>query len=226
MTQVAIIPARGGSKRIPRKNIVEIGGKPILAHTIRIAQDSGLFSDIIVSTEDAEIAEIAKKYGATVSNRPAELATDTAMEIDVYAQVLGTLRELPDFFCAIYPSAIFIHPQDLKNAHDLLQTDPKTNVVMGVSAYDIHPFKALIPDSSGNLSMVHPQECTQRSQTYPPYVASNGTFYWFRTAHYLKNRTYYPQHLKGYVLPRTRAVDIDTTDDLAFAQALYATRAS
>ncbi len=220
MKPVAIIPARGGSKRIPRKNIADMNGLPMLAYPVRTAVESGVFSHVIVSTEDQEIKEIAKKYGAEVVDRPPELATDQAFETEVYKQVLGTLDQQPEFFCGIYPTAILLEPEDFKKSFALFSEEPQSDVIMSVSRYPIHPFKALEAGDEGYLSMVHPKECLMRSQTYPHYVASNGTFYWLRTSAFLKDPTYYTQRLRGYELPSDRAVDIDEPEDLDMARAM------
>lgn len=217
---VAIIPARGGSKRIPRKNIVDMNGLPMLAYPIKAALKSGLFSDVIVSTEDSEIAAIAAQYGARVIERPLDLASDTAMEIDVYEQVLSKLFTRPDYFCAIYPTAILIEADDLQKSFTEISATADIDVLMSVSPYAVHPYKALINNKAGYLEMVHPAECVQRSQTYPHYVASNGTFYWFRTTGYEQHKSYYPSKMKGYVLPTSKAIDIDEPGDLALARAI------
>lgn len=220
MSAIAIIPARGGSRRLPRKNILPVAGKPMIAYPIAAALESGVFERVIVSTEDAEIAAIAAQYGAETIARPPELATDTAMEIDVYAQVLAELPEQPDMFCAIYATAILLRPEDFKKSHETFQTRGDAEGMMSVSEYAIHPFKALEENGEGFLHMVHPKECLRRSQTYPRYVASNGTFYWLRTQAYQARKSYYQPNLLPYILPSSRAVDIDTEDDLRLAEAM------
>lgn len=219
MKPVAIIPARGGSKRLPRKNILPLEGKPMIAWPIAAALESGVFETVIVSTEDEEIADISRQYGAEVVKRPPELATDTAMEIDAYAQVLKNLPAQPECFCAIYATAILLEPEDFQKSYEVFHVRPDADALMSVSEFSIHPFKALEENSAGFLDMVHPKECVQRSQTYPRYVASNGTFYWLRTSAYNRQKTYYQPHLLSYILPANRAVDIDTAEDLKMAEA-------
>lgn len=219
MKPVAIIPARGGSKRLPRKNILPLLGKPMIGWPIEAALESGVFADVIVSTEDDEIKNIALGCGARVVDRPAELATDTAMEIDVYAQVLSTLPQKPDMFCAIYATAVLLKADDFKKSYQTFQASD-ADAMMSVSEYAIHPFKAMEENDNGFLEMVHPVECKRRSQTYPRYVASNGTFYWLRSEAYAQHKSYYPPRLMPYVLPSSRAADIDTAEDLKIAEAL------
>lgn len=222
MKAAAIIPARGGSKRIPRKNIAPLGGLPLLAHPVKACLAAGIFDHVIVSTEDAEIAAVAEKYGARAVARPPELSSDTAEETDAYVHALGVLAAEgvnPGFFCAVYPTAAFVTSGDLRNSYEKMKSGA-ADVLMGVSSYPIHPFKALEENESGFLRMVYPERCLERSQTYPHYVASNGTFYWFRTENFLEKPDYYPEKLAGYELPRDRAVDIDTPEDLAWARLL------
>lgn len=219
MKTAAIIPARGGSKRIPRKNIAPLGGLPMLAHPVKACLVAGIFDQVIVSTEDAEIAAVAEKHGARAVARPPELASDSAEETDAYVQVLDVLAAegaKPDFFCAVYPTAVFVTPDDLRDSYEKMRNSG-ADVLMGVSSYSIHPFKALKENGHGFLTMVYPEQCLQRSQAYPHYVASNGTFYWFRTEGFLESPTYYPEKLVGYELPRDRAVDIDTKEDYEWA---------
>ena len=216
---IAIIPARGGSKRIPRKNITDINGVSMIAYPIKAALKSEIFSEVLVSTEDAEIKKIAETAGARIIDRPPDLASDSAMEIDVYGQVLSTLSVKPDYFCAVYSTAIFLDAEDFKKSYGQIRANKDVDVLMGVSRYSVHPFKAL-QDKDGYLEMVHPKECPQRSQTYPEYVASNGTLYWFRTSAYNQYKSYYPPKLKGYMLAHDKALDIDEPGDLILARAI------
>jgi len=217
---IAIIPARGGSKRLPRKNVLPIGGKPMLVWPIEACLESGVFQSVIVSTDDDEIAVAAQKAGARIIIRPPETATDTAHESMAYKHVLYTLAAeniTPAYFCGIYATAILLESQDFQGAFKKIQTSG-ADVVMGVSSYDLHPYKALEKAPSGHLKMVHPEWCLQRSQLYPHYVASNGTLYFFRTAAFLKNPSYYPEKLAGYEIEGTRAIDIDTEEDYELAE--------
>lgn len=209
MRRVAIIPARGGSKRLPRKNILDIGGKPMLSYPIDVAKQSGLFDEVIVSTEDAEIKEIASAAGANVMDRSEDLATDQSTADQVCIDVLKQLENKPDLFCMIYPTAIFIQADDLVRSEQQIKDG---DVVMAVSSYPIHPYKAL-ENKDGFLKPVYPVENDQKSQTYPNWVASNGTFYWAHTDKFLNNPTFFPDALVGYELPFNRGLDIDEPED-------------
>lgn len=215
MSIVAIIPARGGSKRLPRKNILPVQGQPMIAWTIGTALESGVFDQVIVSTDDDEIGNISEAAGARYIKRPAEFSTDTAHEHQAYRHVLETLEqedETPTHFCALYATAALLIPDDIRNAHTML-VGKDADVVMGVSSYPIHPFKSLKENESGFLEMVHPEWCKKQSNTYPHYVASNGTLYFFKTEPFLRVPNYYPEKLAGYEIPPERAVDVDTLDD-------------
>lgn len=224
-TSIAIIPARGGSKRLPRKNILPLGGTPMLVHTLKAAHDSGVFNTLYVSSDDADILALADEAGAEAVQRPPELATDTAHELEACKHIIETqCQHKPDFFCVIYPTAAFLAPEDLSRSHEQLDAEPSADCVMGVSAYDIHPYKAMTRDDNGYCQMMFPEECKMRSQNYPECVASNGTFYWLRTAAFEQNQTYYQTRLKPHIVPKQRAIDIDTEDDYNRAQELFQLR--
>ena len=223
MSPVAIIPARGGSKRLPRKNILPLAGQPIISYPIQTALDSGLFSKVIVSTEDVEISNLAKEFGAEVITRPDALSTDEAHELDACLHVLDTLKtddSEPEAFCVLYPTAAFLIPDDLIKSLDKLEKEPVADVVMGVTGYPIHPYKTLLEGEDDYLSLLFPVEAKMRSQFYPKALASCGTFYWLRTESFRALRTYYPEKLRGYEIPPERAIDIDTQEDFLIAEKL------
>lgn len=222
MSLLAILPARGGSKRIPRKNIHPFLGRPMISWPVETARQSGLFDRIVVSTEDEEISRIAREAGAEPIARPPEMATDTAHELEACLQVLDALNARgepdPDAFCVIYPTAVLIAPEDLAGGRALLDGPPEADVVFGVSGYPIHPYKALVKNEAGYLAPMFPVETKMRSQFYPHVTASNGTFYWLRTEAFRRLRAYYVERLAGYEIPAERAVDIDMPEDLARAE--------
>lgn len=223
--RLAIIPARGGSKRLPKKNILPLGGRPIIHYPIEAALKSDLFEKVIVSSDSDEILSIAQNTGAEASKRPDELATDTINELDSISYVLKKLSQEnnyePDFFCVIYPTAAFIDAEDLRESFKLFEREPQPDVVMSVSEYKIHPYKALSLQDNGYWSALFPQECKMRSQFYPTCVCSNGTFYWFRTSNFIKDQAYYTEKLQTYILPPHKAFDIDTLHDYEFVKKFY-----
>ncbi len=216
MTRVAIIPARGGSKRLPRKNIIPVMGKPALFYPIQAALKTGLFDQVIVSTEDDEIARAARASGARVMPRPPDLARDEAGVVQVCSHVLEKLDTQgirPAVFCCIYATAIFITSKDINDAFKQLDACDGTDVVMGVSEFNLQPVQAL-ETKDGFLRHKWPEYQGVQSQLQPKLMASNGTFYWAKTAPFLENNSFYPQGLKGYSIPWIRAIDLDTPDDL------------
>jgi len=220
MTKVAIIPARGGSKRLPRKNILPVLGKPILFYPVTTSLKSGLFDQVIVSTEDSEIKEAAKNAGARVMDRPVELAQDRASVVQVCLNVLDELFKegiQPKYFCCIYATAIFITPEDLKESFLLMTKNPETSIVMGVSEFNLQPVQAL-EDKDGYLRLKWLEYKELQSQFQPQLVASNGTLYWGVTSSFLESKSFYLKKLKGYKIPWIKAIDLDTPEDLRIAQ--------
>jgi len=227
MSSIAIIPARGGSKRLPRKNILPIGGKPMLCWPLAAALESREFERVIVSSEDEEIQMIARDHGAEVIERPQEIAGDTIHELEACKHILEAIaaegQAEPEDFCVIYPTAIFLTPDDFNGARKALDAAPGADALMCVSGFNYHPYKALVQDESGYLQMLYPKEGRERSQTYPYMCASNGTFYWLRTASFKKSpeKSYYQDRLIPYEIEAQRAIDIDEPGDLHQADALF-----
>lgn len=223
MTSIAIIPARGGSKRIPRKNIADLGGRPMIAYPIAACRASGLFDDVVVSTEDPEIAEISRTAGATVDDRPAELAADRVPAALACQELLARRysdETRPDWFCLVYPMAAFINPDDLITA---AADRNGADAVLGVSAYPMHPYKALV-DRDGFMRPLWPEENARQSQSYPDTYASNGTFCWVRVSPFMAAPSFYPDRLRAHVMTPDRATDIDTPEDLDHARRLMRLR--
>lgn len=215
MSSVAIIPARGGSKRLPRKNILPIQGRPMIAYPIQAAVECGLFEQVLVSTEDEEIALEASKYGAKVIHRPQHLAEDRATVAQVCVDVLENLMKENshfDSFCCIYATAVFIEANDIIDSYKILFESPTADCVMGVSKYNLHPVQALKKEKN-YLKYNWPEYANTQSQFFPEFVASNGTLYWAQIATFLQKKTFYVERLKGYEIPWSRAVDINTKDD-------------
>jgi N-acylneuraminate cytidylyltransferase len=219
---VAIIPARGGSKRLPRKNILEILGRPMLAYPVGAALESGLFSQVIVSTEDEEIARVGESFGARIVERPEALAEDRATVVQVCLHTLSVLQQEQcsfDRFCCIYPTAVFITASDLSASVRMLDEEPAADVVMGVSEYNLPPVQAL-EAKGGFLRPKWPEYVRLQSQFHPKLVADTGTIYWARAEAFATEMTFYARKLKGFSIPRKRAVDIDTPEDLDVARTL------
>jgi len=219
---VAIIPARGGSKRLLRKNILPILGKPLIEFPISAAIKCGLFTSVIVSTEDDEIAQIARSAGSQVIMRPPELCDDRSTVVQVCSHVLNslaTIDQIPEYFCCIYATAIFLTADDLRESFDLLNQKPEADFVMGVSEFNFQPVQAL-EQEKGYLALKWAEYKGVQSQFQPKLVASNGTLYWARSSFFFDIKSFYGKRLKGYNIPQFRAVDIDTEQDFKMAEIL------
>ena len=213
---IAIIPARGGSKRLPRKNIAPIMNQPMISWPIKACLEAGIFERVVVSTEDSEIADVAATYGAQVVIRPEELATDEIHEGEAHNHVLDTLSGegiMPEHFLVIYATAILVTAEDIKAAYHLTQKSTEPDAVMSMSPYPYHPYKAFLEGDDKFWHPMFPKECKMQTQTYPHALAVNGTFCWLRTAPWHENMHYFPDKFACYEMPMERAIDIDTPED-------------
>lgn len=219
---LAIITARGGSKRIPRKNIKEFCGRPILSYSIDAARNAGVFDEIMVSTDDEEIARIAQQYGAAVPFfRSPETSNDYA---STDAVILEVLREYEkrgehfDAFCCIYPTAPFLTGERLKDAMELLQ---QADSVMPVVPFSYPPQRGLIINDNGFIERQFPEFATARSQDLQKVYHDCGQFYACRTAPFLEAGTTDVPRLLPLVLSEMEVQDIDTLEDFEIAEIKY-----
>lgn len=221
---VAIIPARGGSKRIPRKNIKPFAGKPMIAHSILAARESGLFQRILVSTDDEEIAHVSKEYGAEVPfMRPAELANDFAGTDAVLLhalQWLGEREELPDAFCCIYATAPFVRSEYLRQGLEVLQREQATTA-FSVTTFAYSIFRALRTNDDGRIEMIWPENRNRRSQDLGEAFHDAGQFYWADTRKYLDEGRLFSVDAVPVLIPRSLVQDIDTPEDWETAERMY-----
>lgn len=223
--KIAIIPARGGSKRIPRKNIKIFAGKPMITHAIGIAQSSGLFDYIMVSTDDGEIARIATECGAEVPFvRPAELADDHTPTVPVIAHAISTCQKLGwriDQVCCIYPCVPFLHGPDLATALRMLETNDE-GYVFPIAAFPSAIQRALRQLPNGLMEPFYCQYTETLTQDLEPAFYDAGQFYWGHAKTWLGGKIVH-QHGAGLVIPSWRVVDIDTVEDWQRAELIYAT---
>lgn len=221
-TSIAIITARGGSKRIPRKNIKLFCGKPIIAYSIEAALQSGLFEEVMVSTDDGEIAGIAREFGASVPfMRSSTSAGDYASTDDVLLEVLTAYKEQGrEFasFCCLYPTAPFVTAQKLKTAMELLET---ADSVMPVVAFSFPPQRCMVINEAGELQMKWPEHAKTRSQDLEPYYHDCGQFYCCRTAPFLQYGTTDLPGMLPMIMSELEVQDIDNPDDWAIAELKY-----
>ena len=218
---IAIIPARGGSKRIPRKNIKFFLGKPIIAYAIRAAIESELFEEVMVSTDDKEIATTAEEYGAKVPFfRSSKNADDHATTYSVLEEVLTAYKNVTSGAC-IYPTAPFVTPQKLRLAQNLLRKN-HFDTVFTAMRYG-HPIeRALEMDSvTGKINMLDPNNMNTRSQDLKITYHDAGQFYIFNTAPILKAKTLWTNNTGALILDEMEAHDIDTPTDWRMAELKY-----
>ena len=221
---LCVIPARGGSKRIPRKNIRNFCGKPMIAWSIAAAQRSGLFEHIIVSTDDDEIGEVALAYGATVPfKRPPELANDHAgtTEVIAHATRWALLQGWSlEAVCCLYATAPFVRAADLRAGLTQLQSGHWA-FSFTATEYASPIFRAFQQHPAGGVEMFFPEHFSKRSQDLPKALHDAGQFYWGRPAAWVDGRRIFDRHSVPLIIPRWRVQDIDTEDDWHRAELLW-----
>lgn len=221
-SSIAIITARGGSKRIPRKNVKLFCGKPIITYSIEAALQSGLFEEVMVSTEDEEIAQIARQAGASVPfMRSQERAGDYASTDDVLLEVLKAYEEQGrtfDTFCCLYPTAPFVTAQKLQKAMKLLE---QADSVMPVVPFSFPPQRCMVLNEAGELHMKWPEYAQTRSQDLEPYYHDCGQFYCCKTDLFLQYKTTDLPHMMPMIMSELEVQDIDNPDDWEIAELKY-----
>lgn len=221
---VAIIPARGGSKRIPRKNIKEFCGKPMIAWSIEAAQKSGVFDRVIVSTDDEEIAEVAREYGAEVPfMRPAELSNDYAGTVPVIHHAADWLIDhgyTIDFVCCIYATAPFVRAEDIVRGLSILR-EQQGDYAFTITKFPYPIQRALKVSNEQRISMFSPEMFNVRSQDLEESWHDAGQFYWGTSHAWLNEKPIFSADSFSIELPRERVQDIDTPEDWRVAEWLY-----
>lgn len=221
---LAIIPARGGSKRIPRKNVRNFLGKPIIAYSIDSAIKSHIFDEIMVSTDDKKIVEIAKKYKANIPFlRSAKNSDDYATTAQVIAEVLGEYKKIGrsfDFVCCIYATAPFVTPSKLKEAYDLIQKFDSDSVSPVVPyATPIQRSFKIIED--GTLELNWPENSDIRSQDLAVMYHDAGQFYFLNSLRFLVNKKIFTKNSRPLIISETETQDIDNETDWTMAEFKY-----
>lgn len=250
MSVLAIITARGGSKRIPKKNIKEFLGKPIIAYSIEAARKSSVFDEVMVSTDSEEIAEVARKYGAAVPfYRSEQTANDFATTADVLLEVVSKYREMGrdyDWICCLYPTAPFVTDEVLRTAWDKAEKGG-VDAVVPVVRFSFPPQRCFVirdekachrqntdvenadarcaltgtVAATDMLEYKWPEYRTARSQDLEPYYHDAGQFYFVRTSALLEQRTVIPERTAPLILDETRVQDIDNEEDWIIAEMKY-----
>ncbi|HYJ62838.1 MAG TPA: pseudaminic acid cytidylyltransferase [Parafilimonas sp.] len=220
---IAIIPARGGSKRIPKKNIREFCGKPIIAYSIEAALASNLFDEVMVSTDDKIIADIAIQYGAAVPfMRSEKNADDYSTTFDVLEEVLKEYESMNRNFtygCCIYSTAAFISTALLHKAYKKL-IEENFDSVYPVAEYSSPMWRSLKIED-GKITMWWPENLNKRSQDLPKSYHDAGQFYWFDTEKILQAQTLYTQNSGAVIIDDLHVQDIDTLQDWQLAELKY-----
>ncbi|MDR2968277.1 MAG: pseudaminic acid cytidylyltransferase, partial [Tannerellaceae bacterium] len=224
MKNIAIIPARGGSKRIPRKNVKPFLGKPVIAYSIQSALRSSLFEEVMVSTDDPEIATIAEQYGATVPfMRSAANADDHATLADVLLEVVRKYEEKnvePENICCILPTAPLIGEKEIRQAFQRF-LEGGYDSVCPVVAFSYPILRSLDVDEKGLLKMNWPEYLSTRSQDLRPAYHDTGTFYWVKKEALRKEGKLLTANCSAFIMNELQVQDIDTETDWALAELKY-----
>ena len=229
LRSVAVIPARGGSKRIPRKNVRVLDGRPLIAWSIDTIRASAVFDAVVVSTDDDEIADVARSAGALVPfRRPAELSDDHASTGSVIVHAIAQLSGLglvtsdQDLLCCAYPAAIGVQPDDYRRGRELLEASG-AEYVTTVVRY-AHPIqRAMSVDDTGRIGLIDPAASELRTQDLPARFHDAGQFYWGRVAAWATGLPIFPNSV-ALELPASEVLDIDSEDDWLRAERLHSLR--
>ncbi|WP_162052373.1 pseudaminic acid cytidylyltransferase [Pontibacter pamirensis] len=228
MKNIAIIPARGGSKRIPRKNIKDFLGKPIIAYSIEAALHSGLFEEVMVSTDDEEIAAVAKKYGANVPFlRSSATSDDFATTASVLTEVLqeyATAGANFEYGCCLYPTAPLVKITSIKEAFELT-TSQQYHTVFPVLRYSYPIWRSLT--MVGDKALMNcPEHLLSRSQDLPASFHDAGQFYWFNVKVFMEKQELFTNNTGAIELSELEVQDIDNLSDWKLAELKYSLRAT
>lgn len=219
---IQIIPARGGSKGLPRKNIRLLAGKPLIVYSIEAALNSKYTGRIIVSTEDEEIAELSRHHGAEIIERPAELAKDEIPTIDVVLHVLEELRSEsyePDIIVLLQPTSPLRSAQDIENALELY-LDSDTECMVSVCEGEHSPYQSLTIEQGYLTPIFEEKYFTARRQDLPLIYRPNGAIYITTPGALYNDKTFYGPNILPYIMPPERSIDIDCEMDLIYAELL------
>ena len=213
---IAVIPARGGSKRIPKKNIRNFAGSPIISYSINAAKESGIFEKIIVSTDDLDIASVAEKYGAEVPFiRPSEISDDFTGTHQVVSHAIKELTKQGlhyDYACCIYATAPFIRPDEILKGFQIIQKSDY-HAVLAATQYSYPVYRSFTHGDKKGLKMLFPEHYHSRSQDLEEVMHDAGQFYWADIETWLSEPKGFGKNTEVVLLPAWRVQDIDTLDD-------------
>jgi pseudaminic acid cytidylyltransferase len=218
---ICVIPARGGSKRIPRKNIKDFNGKPIISYSIEAAFNSNCFDNVIVSTDDDEIAEVAKKYGAQVPFlRPKSISDDYTSTVKVVAHSIEAFKKdgfKIDSVCCIYATSPFVQANDINKSLDILKTEV-LDYCFSVTSYEFPIQRSIRITKNMRCEVLQPKMISQRSQDLEEFYHDAGQFYWGMADAWLQDRPIFSKFSYPYLIPRYRVQDIDNEEDWVRAE--------
>ena len=221
---IAIIPARGGSKRIKNKNIINIGGKPMIYHTIKTLIKSKIFDEIIVTSDSKRIQTISKKAGANVYfNRPKNLSNDYVGTFEVINHSINffknKLKKEPKYVCCVYPTSILLKKDDIIQSYEKIKED-KWNFVISTTSFG-HPPQRGFYITKGKISMIDKKNYKKRTQDLKKIFHDAGQFYWGKTDSWLKKKFLFSKKNFGFILPRNRAIDVDDKEDIILLKNIF-----
>lgn len=222
MLRIALIPARGGSKRIPRKNIRLFDGLPIIQYSIDAALKSSAIDKVVVSTDDEEIADVARKHGAEVPfMRPKNISDDFATTMDVLQHALSWSEKHYDVeaICCLYPTAPFVKPVDLEKSYEIFSSK-KASFVFSATEFPF-PIQRAFKIKDGLIELFQPEFAVSRSQDLVPAYHDAGQFYWCQSDAIRNSEHVFGQNSAAFLLDRSRVQDIDTPEDWYFAEKLF-----
>lgn len=224
MKSIAIITARGGSKRIPGKNIKDFCGKPIISYSIQAALESNIFDEVMVTTDSNEIAQIASQYGAKVPFlRSERTSNDFATTSDVLVEVLEEYEKRGEVFetaCCIYPTAPFVTARHLVEAQRILK-ESNADIVMPMVAFSYPPQRGLLKKSDGSVAMISPQYINTRSQDLEPIYHDCGQYYFFSVSQFRQNQNIMRGKIFPIIISELEMQDIDNETDWKLAELKY-----
>ena len=221
MRSLCVIPARGGSKRIPHKNIKNFCGLPLIAHSIKTALNAEIFDDIIVSTDDENIALVAREFGAkTPFIREANLSDDYATTSAVIKDAIKKTGAKFDIVCCLYATAPLLKPEILREASEKFRSSD-CEFLFAACEFPFPVQRAIKLDENGAVNMFYPEHLKTRSQDLEPAFHDAGQFYFGKKQAWLEDKAIFAPHSTAFVLPRHLVCDIDTLADFEFAQKLY-----
>ena len=220
-TFLAIIPARGGSKRLPRKNVLELGGKPLIVWSIEAAKESKYIDSVVVSSDDDEILSIATKHGAQSLKRPAELAGDEATTADTLVHVIKNMKEAYDYVVLLQPTSPLRDTQDIDEAIKYL-FEKEAKSIISVCEMEHSPLWAnTLPNDRNMQTFLKEEVINRRSQDLEPYYRLNGAIYICKTEEFLEAKSFFlKENVFAYEMPQKKSVDIDTDLDFLVTEAL------